>query len=85
MSAADDARVREARNRINAFPGDRMLPLLPATDLVVHAAVMHGAAVMLNAFVRDVQDSSEAEQASRLGRVRAAAVAEGPGSRGPSF
>ena len=70
--AADDARVQEARRRIAALPHDTELVGLGQAELVAWVARMHGAAQLLDAFVRDavVPVEAEAEDTRRLDRVR---------------
>ena len=72
MSAADDVRVQEARRRLEALPHDTELVGLGQAELVAWVARMHGAAQLLDAFVRDhEQDSaSEAGDTQRLDRIR---------------
>jgi hypothetical protein len=62
--AADDVRVREARRRIAALPHDTELVGLGQAELVGWVARMHGAAQLLEAFVRDAEDTR------RLDRIR---------------
>lgn len=62
-AAAEDARVQEARRRIAALPHD--------TELVAWVARMHGAAQLLDAYVRDASAPVEvAADTQRLDRVR---------------
>jgi hypothetical protein len=68
--AADDVRVQEARRRIAALPHDTELVGLAQAELVAWVARMHGAAQLLDAFVRDAVVPVEAEDTRRLDRVR---------------
>ena len=52
-AAADDGRVQEARRRLAAFPGDDELVRLSPVDLVSWLVRMHGAAQLLDSFIRD--------------------------------
>jgi len=73
--AADDVRVQEARRRIAALPHDTELIGLGQAELVAWVARMHGAAHMLDAFVRDADAPREAGDSQRLGESRAALAA----------
>jgi hypothetical protein len=68
--AADDVRVQEARRRIAALPHDTELVGLGQAELVGWVARMHGAAQLLDAFVRDAVVPVEAEDTRRLDRIR---------------
>ena len=68
--AADDARVQEARRRIAALPHDTELVGLGQAELVAWVARMHGAAQLLDAFVRDGGVPVEAEDTRRLNAIR---------------
>ena len=68
--AADDVRVQEARSRIAALPHDTELVGLGQAELVGWVARMHGAAQLLDAFVRDAVVPVEAEDTRRLDRIR---------------
>jgi hypothetical protein len=70
MSAADDVRVQEARRRLAALPHDTELVGLNQAKLVTWVARMHGAAQLLDAFVRDADVPREAEDTRRLDRIR---------------
>jgi hypothetical protein len=52
-AAAEDVRVQEARRRIAALPHDTELVGLGQAELVAWVARMHGAAQLLDAYVRD--------------------------------
>lgn len=69
MSAADDVRVAEARRRLAAMPHDTELVGLGQAELVAWVARMHGAAQLLDAYVRGGEDQA-AEDTRRLDRVR---------------
>ena len=69
-AAADDVRVQEARRRLAALPHDTELVGLDAAELVAWVARMHGAALQLDAFVRDHEQDGEAEDTRRLDRIR---------------
>jgi hypothetical protein len=71
-AAADDVRVQEARRRLAALPHDTQLVGLGQAQLVAWVARMHGAAQLLDAYVRDHEQdgASEAEDSQRLDRVR---------------
>ena len=62
-AAADDVRVQEARRRLAALPHDTELVGLGLAELVAWVARMHGAAQLLDAYVRDHEQdgASEAE------------------------
>jgi hypothetical protein len=68
--AADDVRVQEARRRIAALPHDTELVGLGQAELVAWVARMHGAAQLLDGFVRDVEMPGEAQDTRRLDRIR---------------
>ena len=71
MSAADDVRVAEARRRIAALPHDTELVGLDQGALVAWVARMHGAAQLLDAYVRDTAVLGEpGGDTQRLDRVR---------------
>ncbi len=61
MSAADDVRVQEARRRLAALPHDTELVGLGQAQLVAWVARMHGAAQLLDAFVRDHEQDGASE------------------------
>jgi len=71
-AAADDVRVQEARRRLAALPHDTELVGLGQAELVAWVARMHGAAQLLDAFVRDHEQdgASEAGNTQRLDRIR---------------
>ena len=71
-AAADDVRVQEARRRLAALPHDTELVGLGQAELVAWVARMHGAAQLLDAFVRDhEQDSARAAgDTRRLDTIR---------------
>ena len=70
MSAsADDVRVAEARRRLAAIPHDTELVGLGQAELVAWVARMHGAAQLLDAYVRDAEDQA-GEDTRRLDRIR---------------
>jgi hypothetical protein len=83
-AAADDARVAEARRRLAALPHDTELVGLGQAELVAWVARMHGAAQLLDAFVRvtgvpgdPTEDTRPAvREAARRGARKAAALAE---------
>jgi uncharacterized protein YneR len=68
--AADDVRVQEGRRRIAALPHDTELVGLRQAELVAWVARMHGAAQLLDGFVRDVEMPGEAQDTRRLDRIR---------------
>ena len=68
--AAEDVRVQEARHRIAALPHDTELVGLGQAELVGWVARMHGAAQLLDAFVRDAVVPVEADDTRRLDRIR---------------
>jgi hypothetical protein len=72
VSAAGDVRVAEARRRIAAIPHDTELVSLGQAELVAWVARMHGAAQLLDAFVRDHEQdgASDAGDTQRLDRIR---------------
>ncbi len=69
-AAADDVRVQVARRQLAALPHDTELVGLGLAELVAWVARMHGAATMLDAFVRDHEQDGEAEDTRRLDRIR---------------
>lgn len=69
MSAAADVRVQEARRRLAAIPHDTELVGLGQAELVTWVARMHGAAQLLDAYVREGEDQV-AEDTRRLDRIR---------------
>ncbi len=69
MSAADDVRVAEARRRLAAMPHDTELVGLGQAELVACVARIHGAAQLLDAFVRGGEDQAAADT-RRLDRIR---------------
>ncbi|HEY1000336.1 MAG TPA: hypothetical protein VGD83_11905 [Streptosporangiaceae bacterium] len=69
-AAAEDARVREARRRIAALPHDTELVGLGQAELVAWVARMHGAAQLLDAYVRDAGMPGGAGDTQRLDRIR---------------
>ena len=70
-AAAEDVRVQEARRRIAAMPHDTELVGLGQAELVAWIARMHGAAQLLDAYVRDASAPVEvAADTQRLDRVR---------------
>jgi len=70
--AADNVRVQEARRRLAALPHDTELVGLGQAELVAWVARMHGAAQLLDAFVRDAvaPAETEADDTRRLDRIR---------------
>ena len=70
MSAADDVRVQEARRRLAAIPHDTELVGLSQAELVAWVARMHGAAQLLDAYVRDHEPDAVAGDTRRLDRIR---------------
>jgi hypothetical protein len=61
-AAADDVRVQEARRRLAAMPPDTELSRMTQMQLVVQLVRAHGAAQMLDAWIRDHgQDAEDAE------------------------
>ena len=83
-AAAEDVRVQEARRRIAAMPHDTELVGLGQAELVAWVARMHGAAQLLDAYVRAAavpDEPTEAtrpsvREAARRGARKAAALAE---------
>ena len=70
-AAADDVRVQEARRRIAAMPHDTELVGLDQAELVAWVARMHGAAQLLDAYVRDTAVLGEpGGDTQRLDRIR---------------
>ena len=69
-AAAEDVRVQEARRRLAALPHDTELVGLGQGELVAWVARMHGAAQLLDAFVRDAVVPVEAGDTRRLDRIR---------------
>ena len=61
-AAADDVRVAEARRRLAAMPPDTELASMTQMQLVVHLVRAHGAAQLLDAFVRDAERIAEGGQ-----------------------
>jgi hypothetical protein len=68
-AAAEDVRVTEARRRIAAMPHDTELVGLGLAELVAWVARMHGAAQLLDAYVRDT-DREVSGDTQRLDRIR---------------
>ncbi len=68
-AAADDVRVQEARRRLAALPHDTELVGLGQAELVAWVARMHGAAQLLDAYVRGDEDRAAADT-QRLDRIR---------------
>ena len=68
-AAADDVRVQEARRRLAALPHDTELVGLGQAELVMWVARIHGAAVLLDAYVRAGEDRAAADT-QRLDRIR---------------
>ena len=60
--------MQEARRRIAAVPHDTDLVRLGQAELVAWVARMHGAAQLLDAYVRDA--SAPGEDTRRLDRIR---------------
>lgn len=70
-AAADDVRVQEARRRLAALPHDTELVSLGQAELVAWVARVHGAATMLDAYVRDTVAPGElGDDTRRLDRIR---------------
>ena len=59
QSAADDLRVQEARRRITSFPADAALAGMTAGEVTTWAARIHGAALMLDTYIRDSGAAAE--------------------------
>ena len=69
-AAAEDVRVQEAR-RPAALPHDTELVSLAQAELVAWVARMHGAAQLLDAYVREASVPGEvAADTQRLDRIR---------------
>lgn len=70
-AAAEDVRVQEARRRIAALPHDTELVGLGQAELVAWVARMHGAAQLLDAYVRDtIAPGEPGEDTRRLDQIR---------------
>ena len=66
MSADDATRVQQARERLASFPPDTEVASLSRMQLVVLYVRAHGAAQLLDAYIRD----AEADDARCLREIR---------------
>jgi hypothetical protein len=72
-AAADDVRVQLARRRLAAMPPDTELASMTQMQLILHLARVHGAAQMLDAWIRDHEQDGQhaaAEDTQRLDAIR---------------
>ena len=68
-AAADDVRVQEARRWLASFPADAELARMTAVEQSIWVVRMHGAAQLLDAYVRGEEDQVTGDT-QRLDRIR---------------